>query len=250
MRPQKVYLPAVLVIVLGVAALTGCSHESADWKAASAADTAAAYQQFLQQHPNSADAAQAKARVKQLADDRDWQAAAATDTRDAYQQFVAAHADSKWAQEARIRIENFAQGGTSGTVSGAATLGAGAGAAVASKAAQPSAAVHSPGKASPATAVRTKRVAAANAAGTHRDHAAHYVQLGAFRSKARAQQEWKLLSGRYPTQLKSMKPRYVQATSRHGPVYRLQVAVDSSSGARDLCARLKKHARLCLPVSA
>jgi outer membrane murein-binding lipoprotein Lpp len=104
----------LMAIVLGTLALAGCSRESADWKSASAADTAEAYQQFLQQHPKSANAAQAQARIQQIADDRDWQAAAAADTRDAYQQFLAQHADSKWAQEARIRIENFAQAGASG----------------------------------------------------------------------------------------------------------------------------------------
>src|SRR5450631_2234159 len=104
----------VVAIVLGALALSGCSREGADWKAATAADSAQAYQQYLQQHPKSANAAQAQARIQQIAEDRDWQAAAAADTRDAYEQFVAQHADSKWAQEARIRIENFAQSGAAG----------------------------------------------------------------------------------------------------------------------------------------
>jgi len=112
----------LVAIVLGLLSLTGCSHESADWKSATAADTAEAYQQFLQQHPKSANAAQAQARIQQIADDRDWQAAAAADTRDAYQQFVAQHPDSKWAQEARIRIENFAQSGASGGRAGALSV--------------------------------------------------------------------------------------------------------------------------------
>ena len=46
----------LLAIILGTLALAGCNRESADWKSATAADTAEAYQQFLQQHPKSANA--------------------------------------------------------------------------------------------------------------------------------------------------------------------------------------------------
>src|ERR1700686_618245 len=104
----------LVAIVLGTLALAGCRHESADWKSAAAADSAAAYQQFLQQHPKSANALHAQARLAQIADDRDWQAAAAADTREAYGHCAGRHADGKWAQEARIRIENFAQSGPLG----------------------------------------------------------------------------------------------------------------------------------------
>src|SRR5579863_3853723 len=104
----------LMAVALGVLALSGCSREGADWKSATTADTTEAYQQFLQQHPKSPNAAQAQARIQQIADDHDWQAAAAADTREAYEQFVAQHGESKWAQEARIRIENFAQSGAAG----------------------------------------------------------------------------------------------------------------------------------------
>src|ERR1700687_3877754 len=117
----------LVAIVLGALALAGCNRESADWKSATAADTAEAYQQFLQQHPKSANAVQAQARIQQIAADRDWQAAGRGDTRDAYEQFLAQHADSKWAQEARIRIENFAQSGGAGAARpGPATPGSAA----------------------------------------------------------------------------------------------------------------------------
>ncbi|HWG76398.1 MAG TPA: SPOR domain-containing protein [Steroidobacteraceae bacterium] len=105
------------VVGFGMAmlALAGCSRqEAADWKQATLADSSEAYQLFLQQHPHSAEATQAQARMQQLAEQRDWQIASAADTRDSYQLFLTQHADSKWAQEARIRIENFAQAGVSG----------------------------------------------------------------------------------------------------------------------------------------
>ncbi|MGH8144087.1 MAG: hypothetical protein ACREU2_16415, partial [Steroidobacteraceae bacterium] len=111
-----------LGLLLGALLLAGCSHESADWKQATLANSTEAYQAFLQQHPHSPEAVQAQVRIKELTAQRDWQIASASDTRDAYQQFISAHPDSKWVQEARIRIENFAQAGVS---SGAALASTG-----------------------------------------------------------------------------------------------------------------------------
>ena len=234
----------LLAIVLGVLSLSGCSHESADWKSASAADTAEAYQQFLQQHPKSANAVQAQARIQQIAADRDWQAAAAADSRDAYEQFLAQHADSKWAQEARIRIENFAQSGAAGASAAPAAKPPTAPPAkvAATPAPAASAGTHSGAKPKPAApAAAGPKVASA-------EHG-HFVQLGAFRSKARAESEWKQLSAKYPADLKSLKPHYVESKSKTGAVYKLRVGVASASEAKALCAKLKKHSRVCVPVS-
>jgi hypothetical protein len=208
--------------------LCACSRESADWKSASTADTIEAYQQFLQQHPKASNAAAAQARLKTLTEDRDWQAAASADTRAAYEQFVAQHADSKWAQEARIRIENFAQS------AGAATTAA---AAPSSPAGAPAAALKSaPGRSS----------VAGKASAVH----GNFVQLGAFSSKQRAQSQWKQLAARFPAELKSLKPDYVQGKSKHGTLYRLRVPVSSVAAAKGLCGTLKKRQQLCVPVTA
>jgi hypothetical protein len=240
----------LMAIALGLVALAGCSHEGADWKSATSADTAEAYQQFLQQHPKSANAVQAQARIQQLAEDRDWQAAAAADTRDAYEQFVAQHADSKWAQEARIRIENFAQSGASGgkvasaNAATPATPATAAGPAVSA----PPVAAEKPAS----TKGAAMRHAGAQGASTKLASAkgAHFVQLGAYHSKARAESEWKLLAAKYPSELKSLKPHFVPGKYKSGPVYKLRVSVPSASDATDLCTRLKKHSQACVPVTA
>jgi cell division septation protein DedD len=214
----------LIAITFSLLALAACSREGADWKSATTADTVEAYQQFLRQHPSAANSAAARDRLKALTEDRDWQAAAAADTRSAYEQFVAQHADSKWVQEARIRIENFAQGG-----SGAPTTTTTAAAAAPAP------------KASPAKPSAPLKVASTPA---------NFVQLGAFRSKERAQSEWKQLAAKFPTELKSLKPDYVQGQSKHGTVYRLRVPVSSVAAAKGLCGALKKHSQLCVPVTA
>ena len=244
----------LVAMVLGALALAGCSsRESADWKSATAADTPKAYQQFLQQHPKSANALQAQARLQQIADDRDWQAAAAADTRDAYEQFVGQHADSKWAQEARIRIENFAQSGAAGgkaapapavTATPSDTLPA------AKPATIPPPAKVATAKPSPANSAAPRHAVTASSQAASGSEHGHFAQLGAFRTRARAESEWKTLSAKYPAELKSLKPHYIEVKAKGATVYKLRVGMSSVTEARGLCAKLKKHAQVCVPVTA
>jgi cell division septation protein DedD len=90
--------------------------------------------------------------------------------------------------------------------------------------------------------VKSATRSAAKAAG------GHYVQLGAFTSKASAETAWHKLSGRFPGQLKSLQPHYAAATSHGKRVVRLQVALPSSQRAHELCSQLKKQSQACLPV--
>lgn len=226
---------SVALAAVAVLALSGCSHEGTDWKSATAADTTESYQQFLVQHPNSANAVQAHARIEQLQEERDWQVASSADTRAAYEQFVAQHADSKWTQEARIRIENFAQ-------SGAGQPG-GAPAAAASSAAPAAAAGVATDVASGPAHSHLKQPPTGGASA-----ATEYVQLGAFSSKAHAQWQWKRLSARFAHELGALSPRYVAAPAK--ALVRLQVAVGSREQAKSLCARLRAHSQPCEPVNA
>ena len=97
-------------LMVSVAVLVSCSREQQDWRSAEASDTVEGYGQFLQRHPDSELATEARTRVAQLSEDREWQSAGNSDTADAYKQFLAQHPNGKWAQEARIRMENFALG--------------------------------------------------------------------------------------------------------------------------------------------
>jgi len=101
---------AIIVGLFALLAVTACSGERQDWRSAEAADTAEAYDQFIERHPESEHAEQARSRLAQLAEDREWQRATTTDSADAYRGFLAQHPNGKWASEARIRLENFALG--------------------------------------------------------------------------------------------------------------------------------------------
>src|SRR6267378_7138153 len=98
-----------LIAVLATAA-AGCSREQQDWRSAEAADTGEAYGRFVEQHPDSELAVQARARLAQLAEERDWAQAGKIATADAYKGFLAEHPSGRWSEEARIRIEAFSLG--------------------------------------------------------------------------------------------------------------------------------------------
>jgi hypothetical protein len=241
-----------LVVVAAMSLLlAGCNRETADWKSATTADTGESYQQFLQQHPDSTHADQARSRLKALMEDHDWQTAAAADTRSAYDQFIALHPDSKWAQEARIRIENFAQNGANPPSAAPAPIVADAPEGASAKAPSQVAAEAPPAahKGSP-TVADTRRAATARATATAAATAhGHFVQLGAFHSKEQAQTQWKQLAAKFPSELKSLKPDYVEGQSKHGALVRLRVPMSSVAAAKGLCGTLKKHAQSCVPLT-
>lgn len=229
--------------VAGLAALllAGCSRVKDDWHAAQSADTSEAYQDFLQQHPDSEYAVQAQARLKQLAEERDWQQAAAADTLEAYEQFVAQHADSKWAQEARVRIENFQLTG-GGREPGAAPEAAAAPTPAAPTPAAPRPAAAKPAAAPPARPA-PKPAAAPAVAGNH------LVQLGAFSTRARAESDWHRLQSTFATEFRGLKPRYAAGQSQGKPVVRLQVGLATAQRAEALCTSLKRRGQACVPVN-
>ncbi|HSY05457.1 MAG TPA: SPOR domain-containing protein [Steroidobacteraceae bacterium] len=93
-----------------LAALCACSAEQQDWRSAESADTTEAWGRFIEQHPDSELAGQARGRIAQLAEQRDWEHTDATATAQGYREFLAHHSHGKHAEEARIRIEAYALG--------------------------------------------------------------------------------------------------------------------------------------------
>jgi cell division septation protein DedD len=264
-------------LVVSLAVLGACSREQQDWRSAEAADTVEGYGQFLQRHPDSELATEARTRVAQLSEDLEWQRAGSADNPDAYKQFLAQHPNGKWAQEARIRIENFSlgkEGSAAGpSVSGAVPVeapAASAGSAVASRggAAQAFpgelARAQAPGQASPSglarmsTSAQTLPATTAQAAAPTstspaiatpwRSDDGFGVQLGAFESESAATSEWQQLTARFSAELRGLAPRVVSANTSTGRLFRLQALVADEARARALCDMLKKQSQACVPV--
>src|SRR6267378_2221430 len=235
-----------LIAVLATLA-AGCSREQQDWRSAEAADTREAYGRFVEQHPDSELAAQARARLAQIAEERDWVEAGTVATAEAYRAFLGQHPSGKWSEEARIRIEAFALGSaprlaprTPAQPGGAAQGPSGVRALQLATATAPPT-VHD-AKPAAAQLLRAEPVARAPAN-------AYGVQLGAFGSEASADREWRRLQGRFGAQLGGLAPRIVAASNNtSGQLYRLQAPAAGEAQARALCDSLREQSQSCVPV--
>jgi hypothetical protein len=216
----------VTLFAIPLLALAACSREKSDWRSAQAADSPESYEQFIAGHPDSALVATARERLQQLAEEKDWRAAAGADTREAYQQFLAQYPAGKWAKEAQVRIDNFSVGEGAGAA-GAAANG------------------------------DTPAMPAASGAGASLPDAAqpmgitdsgYGVQLGAFSSAERANEEWKKLQSDAAGTLDGLAPRVVVGEAQGKTIYRLQAEVRDEVQARAICGGLKLAKKPCVPV--
>jgi len=227
--------------VLAALSLVGCSRESDDWKSAQAADTVAAYEQFLHQYPGSTHVGEANTRVTQLAEDEAWQLATSQDTQAGYRQFAARFPDGKWSQEARVRIENFAL--TPPSTDTPATVMANMSGAPPSPATTVPAPAMKPAPAPAAVPPPSKPAAAASA---DKPASGYGVQLGAYSTKAKADAAWAAASQRFKAELGDARHEVVSGKSGTAKVFRLRVALAGESAARGLCDRLKARHQACV----
>jgi hypothetical protein len=217
----------VTLFAIPLLVLAGCSREKGDWRSAQAADSSESYEQFITEHPDSTLVATARERLQQLAEEKDWRAAAQTDSLEAYQQFLAQYPAGKWAREAQVRIDNFNSG------SAAASASAGAGTAGATT--PPAAAGEG------ASLPETPPASTSAASG-------YGVQLGAFSSAERANDEWKKLQADSAGLLDGLSPRVVVGEAQGKAIYRLQAEVRDEVQARAICGGLKVAKKPCVPV--
>jgi cell division septation protein DedD len=217
----------------------GCSRQQSDWEKTRAANTTDSYEQFLKKYPNGEFTAQAKARVKDLYEERDWQKARDADTQEAYQAFLKQYPEGKWTEEARIRVENFtlAQAPPTAAPAGADTVNA--------PGAKPAAAPRPAAAPAPAPAP----AAPLQAAKTAVKAGSYGIQLGAFKSSAdAANRRWARLDKEYPKLLADLAPTVAPKKGASGTLYRLQVTGLTEKHAREICKALKAKSQGCVLV--
>ncbi len=102
--------------------LCGCSSAETDWNKTTAADTVAAYQQFLSNHPTGQHSVEAADRIHALQDEQAWTQAKQTNSAEAYRDYLQQHpagTHMKEAQEAQTeaqRAADWAEAQRKGTV--------------------------------------------------------------------------------------------------------------------------------------
>jgi len=91
-------------LVCVIAVLVACSSTESDWSKAQAANTAAAYQNFLREHPGGAHAQEADDRLQKIQDDEAWSDAQQSNSLAAYQQYLQKEPNGAHASQAQDQV--------------------------------------------------------------------------------------------------------------------------------------------------
>jgi hypothetical protein len=81
-----------------------CNSAQDDWQKASASNTVAGYQEFLQQHPNTMQAAEARNRIEAQEDERAWARAQQANTVAAFESYIQEQPRGMHLEEAKARM--------------------------------------------------------------------------------------------------------------------------------------------------
>lgn len=93
-----------LCFITAATLIVACSSAESDWNQASQTNTIAAYQDFLNKHPDDQHAAQAKQQIATLQDNQAWATAQQTNTAAGYQQYLSSMPNGTHAQEAHDKL--------------------------------------------------------------------------------------------------------------------------------------------------
>ncbi len=91
-------------IACATIAVSACNRADSDWKKATAANTLAAYQTFVQEHGNDQHADNARGRILALQDEQAWAVALKTNTVGGFQEYLKAESGGVYADDARYQI--------------------------------------------------------------------------------------------------------------------------------------------------
>lgn len=98
---MKMLCGLCLFATLGLAA---CDSTQGDWNQANAGNSVAAYQGFLDKHPNTAQSVEARARIHALEDEQAWTQAQQANTVQSYQNYVRDEPSGVHVEEAKDHI--------------------------------------------------------------------------------------------------------------------------------------------------
>ncbi|MEY4848129.1 MAG: hypothetical protein RLZZ36_1242 [Pseudomonadota bacterium] len=211
-------------------ALLGCSTRDDGWEEAVKTDTPDAYDSYLQKHPRSQRAAEARVRRDALVDQRDWLVARRTNSIDGYSAYLAAHADGVWSELATRRREALLK--LQAPVDSPST---------------PPAAPAPLDDAASASVPTLPTEASAPASVPVR--ADYVIQLGAFSSNAAARQSWQRMQRSF-VELQGFEPRIDSRPVKGSSLYRLRLVLASKEQGDLLCAALKRGGAECVPSSS
>ena len=223
MNRYKYLLPLALC---GALAMTACSTANKDWANASAQNTVAAYQSFLDKHAGDQHAQEARNRIAALQDESAWATAYSANSPDSYQQYLQAEPNGTHAQAARDQITSMER-------------------ANAWKTAQ------SDGSATALQAFLQKYPQGAEADQARQKLAAlnsdYRAELGTFHDKRAAERKRAELQSRFSSVLKEVEVLSPDSSNKR---YRVMSGLMDRHDADSACASLKRDHQTCEVVKA
>ena len=241
------------------AVLGACSNPDDDFRAAGQANTEAAWREFLNEHPDSALADQARLRLDELREQQDWAAAQQAQSSEALRGYLQAHPMGPNADAALEQLLELERRFVWQTASRAATREALENFLLqypdAPEAAEARERIAALATSVPARSTAAKPAPARNTTPVARPAAAAKastgstrMQFGAFSTRERATQQRALLELKFGTTLPAGLTIDAPASGSKDQLYRLRSAPLSEAQARSTCAALKQQGQACMIV--
>lgn len=244
MNRRALLAPSLLVLAMAA----GCDRQESAWQEAREADDVSAYQAFVEEYPESPQAAEAEQRIHDLQRSKRWEQARDTDSVEAYERFLADFAEGQEAGQARSRLadlererewEGLRQSGDVEALRDFAERHRGDPAA--DQARQRAQELETQAR----EAEQARREAEEERRRAEEAENTHRVQLAAFRSEERANQGAEALEQRLAEILRETRIE----VGRSGTYYLLRTEPLPEEDAGALCNRLQERGQECLVVS-
>lgn len=204
--------------------MAACTKTDDAWENAVRIDTPDAYASFLERHPKSEYAEQARTRRDALIDERDWKTARRANTSSAYAKYLTAHPEGVWSELAARRQKELTP---AEEVSAETPEMLETSETPATPDPTPSGAATVP----PVASMTPKRL----------------LQLGAFASEPSARKGWARLQSSF-VELATLSPSISVDSKKGSTLHRLRVTVDSDEEADQLCAVLLRGGAECIKL--
>lgn len=209
-------------LFIATALLIACSSADSDWKKADAANTTAAYADFLKQHPNDGHAPQAHERLQKIADEQAWSDAQKTNTLESYQQYLQKEPGGSHVPEANTQVTALGRAAAWKTAQAANT----------ESALQDFLQKYDQGPEADQARAQLQKLKSAN----------YRVQLGTSRDQKAAEKSRGSLQTRFNGELQDL---VVIPPAGSDKLYRIASAPMTESDATSACAKLKKAHQHC-----
>ena len=246
---RLVSITATSLIV--TALLAGCDTREKDWEAARQADSIAAYEEFLEQHPDGEYTDAARERIAGIREQNAWDSARDADSVEAYQAFLDEYPDSEHAAQADARIDDLKRAERWVQLRNSAEIGQLEAFArryrdsdEAAQARERIAQLEAEAEAE----ARARAEAEARAAAEAASKGDYRVQLAAYRSEDPARAGAQRIQERFASLLGDTTIEVV-SPEQGSSFFRLLTSRLGDEEARNLCASLKEQGQDCLVVS-